>query len=273
MGDMHYIDEGQGKPVVMVHGNPDWSFSYRHLVKKLSSNYRCVAADHIGFGLSDKPINWSYLPKDHAENFGKLIDNLQLDDITLIVNDWGGPIGLSYAIAHPERVKNIVILNTWLWSTNDDWYYQVFSRFTGGPIGRFLIKNFNFFARTIVKSAYADKLRLTDDIHRHYLKPLENPRERKGNWVFPRQIIASGEWLGEQWSKIDTIQDKPALILWGMKDIAFREKELKRWTGTLTNCELHRFDDAGHYPHEEKSGHVCRILEDFLGKQPPASQA
>lgn len=104
MGKMHYIDEGRGPPIVMVHGNPTWSFLYRHLVKGLSKKYRCIAIDHIGFGLSDKPMEWSYLPEEHAKNLNVLIEKLDLKDITLIVQDWGGPIGLSYAISkHANR--------------------------------------------------------------------------------------------------------------------------------------------------------------------------
>jgi haloalkane dehalogenase len=116
MGRMHYVDEGDGEPIVMCHGNPTWSFLYRHLVKGLSPHYRCVAIDYIGFGLSDKPLTWSYLPHEQARNVETLIDRLGLKDITLVVQDWGGPIGLSYALRHPDNVKRLVIMNTWLWS-------------------------------------------------------------------------------------------------------------------------------------------------------------
>ena len=263
-GQMHYVDEGQGKPVVMIHGNPDWSFSYRHLIKALSKTNRCIAPDHIGFGLSDKPENFSYTPEDQAKNFEKFMESLNLSDITLVFNDWGGPIGLSYAIAHTEKVSKLVIINTWLWSTNNDWYYQMFSRFMGGAIGRWLIRKYNFFAKVVVRMAFGTKSRLTKEIHRHYLTPLQNPKERKGTNVFPRHIIASGKWLDSLWRQIGTIKDKPALILWGMKDIAFRKKELKRWTSTLTNFQLHTFADSGHYSHEERHEEAAKFIKDFI---------
>ena len=113
---LHYIDEGRGDPVVMVHGTPTWSFLYRHVVKGLSKNYRCIAPDHIGFGLSDKPQGWSYTIEAQAKNLQVLLDSLDLEDITLVVHDFGGPIGLSYAIENPEKVSRLVIMNTWLWS-------------------------------------------------------------------------------------------------------------------------------------------------------------
>jgi len=189
-GMMSYIDEGEGKPIVMVHGNPTWSFEFRSLIKHFSATHRCIAPDHIGFGLSDKPLDWDYLPQQHAEKFEKLMESLSLENITLVVGDWGGPIGLSYAIRYPEKIKNIVVTNTWMWSVKSDWYYQGFSRFMGGAIGRWLIRRYNFFANTIMKMAYGDKSKLIPQIRRHYLMPLAKSEERKGCWVFPKQILA-----------------------------------------------------------------------------------
>ena len=263
-GAMHYIDEGDGDPVVFVHGNPDWSFSYRKQIKALSGSHRCIAVDHIGFGLSDKPEHWSYLPKDHAQNFSEFMEDLDLHNVTLVVNDWGGPIGLSYAIAHPQRVKKVVLHNTWLWSVENDWYYRGFSGFAGGPIGKFLTTNWNFFAKVILKKAYAVKSRLTPAIHKHYLEPLAHKSSRKGNWVFPREIIGSSEWLSELWMKFPAISTKPTLILWGNKDIAFKAPQLDFWRSILSHAEVHTFDDAGHYPHEEKSDEVNAHLLAFL---------
>lgn len=264
MGRLHYIDEGSGDPIVMVHGNPTWSFLYRHLIKGLSKKYRCIASDHIGFGLSDKPEAWSYLPEDHANNLKIFIEKLDLRDITLIVQDWGGPIGLSYAISKPDNVKRIIIMNTWMWSVKGDPYYERFSSFMGGAVGRFLIRRFNFFVRVVMKKAMGDKSKLPESIHQHYFKPLENPVERKGCWTFPKQIIASSSWLGSLWLQKGKIKDKPALILWGMKDIAFREQELNRWAELFSDSKIIRFDNVGHFVQEEKGSELCLIIEDFM---------
>src|SRR5688572_6908616 len=113
-GQLHYLDEGSGEPIVMVHGTPAWSFLYRNLVKELSRNYRCIVPDHLGFGLSDKPKHWSYKPEAHAQNLKILINYLELKNITLVVHDFGGPIGLHYALEHPENIKRLVIINTWM---------------------------------------------------------------------------------------------------------------------------------------------------------------
>ncbi len=253
MGVMSYVDEGEGEPIVMVHGNPTWSFEFRALIKHFSTTHRCIAPDHIGFGLSDKPSDWEYLPQQHAENLEKLLEDLDLENITLVVNDWGGPIGLSYAIRHPGKIKNIIVTNTWLWSVKGDWYYQGFSRFMGGVIGRWLIRKYNFFANNIMKTAYGDTSKLTPEIHRQYLAPLAVPEERKGCWVFPQQIIDSSAWLGDLWSQREALEDKIGLIAWGMKDIAFREKELNRWVEVFPNAKVVRFPDGGHFVPDEKS--------------------
>jgi haloalkane dehalogenase len=266
MGKMHYIDEGRGEPIVMVHGNPTWSFLYRHLIKGLSTNYRCMAMDHIGFGLSDKPGDWSYYPEDHAKNLRVLIEKLELKGITLIVQDWGGPIGLSYAIDSPENVKRIIIMNTWMWSVKGDPYYERFSNFMGGPVGRFLIKRFNFFVRVVMKKAMGDPSKLPAPVHQHYFKALERPEERKGCWTFPKRIIGSSDWLDSLWSQKNKIKDKPALILWGMKDIAFREQELNTWANLFSNCLTIRYDDVGHFVQEEKGSELCQTIDDFLKK-------
>ena len=266
MGEMHYIDEGRGEPVVMVHGNPTWSFLYRHLIKGLSKDYRCIAMDHIGFGLSDKPWDSSYYPEDHAKNLEQLINKLDLKDVTLVVQDWGGPIGLSYAINSPENVKRLIIMNTWMWSVKGDPYYERFSKFMGGPVGRFLIRHFNFFVRVVMKKAMGNPAKLTRPIHQHYFKALDRPEERKGCWIFPKRIIGSSEWLESLWSQRDKIKDKPALILWGMKDIAFRERELNTWSSLFTDCRVIRYEDTGHFVQEEQGIGLCPVIEDFLRK-------
>lgn len=263
-GNLHYVDEGRGAPVVMVHGNPTWSYLYRHLVKQLRSEYRCVALDHLGFGLSDKPADWSYLPADHAANLTALIEDLELKDITLVVQDWGGPLGLAYAVAHPENVARLIIMNTWAWPVNRDWYYIAFSGFMGGPIGRLLIRRYNFFAKSVMRQAFGDRQKLTPAAHEQYLRALATPEERKGCYVFPRQIIAATPWLGQLWENMARLNGKPKLIVWGMKDIAFREKELQRWERAFPEVQSIRLRSVGHYVQEEAPDELAGAVVPFL---------
>ena len=263
---MHYIDKGEGDPIVFVHGNPSWSFEFRNLIKEFSGTNRCIAADFIGFGLSDKPVDWSYLPEEQAKIFELFLESLDLKNITLVVGDWGGPIGLSYAINHPDRVKNLVITNTWLWSTKSDWYYQMFSKFMGGPLGRWLIKKRNFFANTMVKQIFGDKSKLTPELHKHFLMPLDRPEERKGCWVFPKEIIGSSVWLESLWEKRELLKSKSILFAWGLKDVAFREKELNHWIKAFPEARVVRFEDAGHFVAEEQADELGKEMKVLLGE-------
>lgn len=260
MGTMSYLDEGTGDPFVMVHGNPSWSYEFRALIKHFSQNHRCIAPDHIGFGLSDKPQEWTYLPQQHAENLERLLESLNLNNITLIFDDWGGPIGMSYALKYPEKIKSIIVTNTWLWSVQADWYYRAFSGFMGGPIGRWLIRRYNFFAWSVVKVAYGDKRKLTPEVHRHFLQALPEG-QRKGSYVFPKQIIGASGWLAELWGQRARLAGKVKLIAWGMKDIAFREKELNTWVAAFPEAIVVRYADAGHFVSEEKPAELIADIE------------
>ncbi|MFO0506209.1 MAG: alpha/beta fold hydrolase, partial [Chryseotalea sp.] len=123
---LHYIDEGKGDVILFVHGTPSWSFDYRNIMLNLRNKYRCVAIDHIGFGLSDKPENYDYSTQNHCKTLEQFILEKQLNNITLVVHDFGGPIGLSFAINYPKLVKKLVILNSWLWSSAKDPHFIKF---------------------------------------------------------------------------------------------------------------------------------------------------
>lgn len=263
-GKMHYVDEGSGDPVVFVHGNPSWSFEFRHLIRAFAATNRCIAPDHIGFGLSDKPEDWTYLPRDHAMNLGMLLASLDLDRITLVVGDWGGPIGLSYALGHPERIRNIVITNTWLWPVDTDWHFKAFSWFMGGPVGRWLILRRNYFARRVLPSVFGNRLKLTGKIHRHYLMPLSTPGERNGCWIFPREIIGSTAWLRSLWERHSLLAGKNILIAWGMMDHSFRKKEMDRWVAAFPRARLVRFEYTGHFVPEESPEDLIREMRELI---------
>ena len=266
-GNMHYIDEGSGDPIVFVHGNPVWSFVYRNVISELRGSYRCIAPDHIGFGLSDKPSGWSCLPEDHARNLELLLESLDLQRVTIVVNDWGGPTGIAYALNHPGRVANLIISNTWLWSVESDWYYQAFSGFMGGPIGQWLTSEFNFFVRTFMPLVYGDRSKLTAKVHEQYIHPFDERDTRKGMWVFPGRIIGSSAWLDSLWARIGVLNGKGVLLAWGMKDIAFRENEMNTWKRAFPDASIIRFEDAGHYVAEEKPVELAAAIHRFVSDQ------
>ncbi|MEI7771850.1 MAG: alpha/beta fold hydrolase [Chloroflexales bacterium] len=264
VGRMHYVDEGSGQPILMVHGNPTWSFLYRHLITHLQPTYRCVAPDHIGFGLSDKPRGWTYHPADHARNLAQLVDRLDLRDLTLVMQDWGGPIGISYALQHLTNVRRLIILNTWCWPVNRDPYYIAFSSVMGGGIGRFLIQRYNYFAGGMMRQWFGDSAKLTPHIHQHYLRPLARPEDRTGCMVFPKEIVGATPWLDSLWRQRSALQHLPTLIAWGMRDIAFRRQELKQWEALFPKAEVIRLTSAGHFVQEEAPQQLNDAVARFL---------
>jgi haloalkane dehalogenase len=265
-GQMHYVDEGQGRPLVLVHGTPTWSFLYRHLIRGLSPHFRVIAPDHIGFGRSDKPEDWSYRPADHARNLEALIEHLDLHDLTLVVHDFGGPIGLSYALNHPENVRSVVIFNTFLWSLKGDPAFETPNRLFNNPFGRFLYKRMNFSPAVIVRMAWGDKKTLTPAIHRHYTGAFPAPVQRQGTWTFMRELLGSSEWYDSLWARRDQIRDKPALLLWGMQDFAFKEKELVRLAGVFEHPQVVRLPEVGHFVPDEAGLRVLPVIRAFVGQ-------
>ena len=262
---MHFVDEGEGEPIVFVHGNPAWSFEFRHAIRELSSELRCVAPDHIGFGLSSRSsTREDHHPESHARRFAALLDHLDLRDITLFMNDWGGPIGLDYARRYPERVKRLVIGNTWCWPVRDEFHYIWFSLFMSSWIGQYLLKRHNFFVNTVMPMAVGDRSVLTPEIMAHYRNALPTPDARIAMATFPGHIVGASDWLRSVWDDRAAFTDKPALLLWGLKDIAFRRKELERWKSVLPNFELHEFEDCGHFLAEEAPDRVVSALRTFM---------
>jgi haloalkane dehalogenase len=263
-GQMHYVDEGQGQPVVMVHGTPTWSFLYRALIKDLSAEHRVIAPDHIGFGLSAKPEGWSYRPQDHARNLETLIEQLGLKDIVLVVHDFGGPIGLSYALDHAENISALVIFNTFMWSLKGDPAFERPAQLFNNGIGRWLYLRQNFSANMMVRSAWGKRRPLTREIHHQYTQALPNAQSRLGTWRFMQSLLGESAWYESLWDRRDCIADKPALILWGRQDIAFKEKELARWKAFFPQAKALAYPQVGHFVPDEAGQESAEEIHAFL---------
>lgn len=193
---MHYVDEGSGRPIVFVHGNPTWSFEFRHLIVGLRSEFRCIAADHVGFGLSSRSNRREdHHPAAHAERFSELMVNLDLQDVTLFMSDWGGPLGLEFARRHPERVRRIVIANTWCWPVSRDFHFIQFSCAMRSWLGQLLIKKFNFFVTKVMPKAVGNREILTGAVMDHYRKA-QPKGGREACAALPGHIVGASRFLG-----------------------------------------------------------------------------
>ena len=265
---MHFVDEGAGEPIVFVHGNPSWSFEFRHLIEGLRGDFRCIAPDHIGFGLSSHSSNdEDRRPQAHADAFASLLDHLDLRDVTLYLTDWGGPIGLDYARTHPDRVKRIVIANTWCWPVSRDPHFVMFSFMMASWIGRYLIKRRNFFVNKVVPMAVGRKDVLTPQVMEHYRNAQPTPDSRSASAALPGAIVGETGWLSSIWADREAFTRLPALVLWGMQDIAFRRKEFDRWKTELADFELHEFEDCGHFLAVENPEEVLPVLSSFMKRK------
>ena len=262
---MHFVDEGAGEPLVFVHGNPAWSFEFRHLVEGLRSEFRCIAPDHVGFGLSSRSDRREdHHPESHAHRFAAFVDHLDLRDVTLFMTDWGGPIGLDFARRQPDRVKRLVVANTWCWPVADDFHFKLFSYLMSSWFAQYLIKRHNVFVRRLMPQSAGDRNVLTPEIMAHYRNAQPSPRARAASAALPACIVKADDWLGSIWRDRAAFTDKPALVLWGFEDMAFRRKELERWTSELSDFELHEFEDCGHFLAEEAPDEVLAALRAFL---------
>ena len=263
-GRMHYVDEGAGTPIVFVHGTPTWSFLYRRLIAQLGSRHRVIAVDNLGFGLSEKPARAPYEPRDHARRLASLLDSLDVSGATFVVHDFGGPIGLSVALGMPERVRRLVLFNTWMWSLEDDPQIVRGARLASTWFGRLLYRQLNFPVRALMPTAMHDRSILTPEIQRHYAAPLGTPDERMGAWACARALLGAGAWFDELWAERERLRDKPMLLLWGMKDPAFGPRYLERWRTEFTGAEVHAFDSSGHFVPEEVAPDIQPLIERFV---------
>ena len=262
-GKIHYVDEGEGEVLLFVHGTPTWSFLYRDLIKNLSKTHRCIAIDHLGFGLSDKPTDFQGRPEDHAANLKDLIEHLDLKHINLVVHDFGGPIGLSYAVNHPENIKRVVLFNSWLWETKDDAQVVKIDKLINSWMGKMLYLNFNFSPKVLLKQGFYDKKKLTKDIHQQYIKPFPGKDTRYGLLRVGKSLMGSSDWYASLWSKVDLLKNIPFLIIWGTNDTFFKAKDLDKWSDKLAQAEVHQLE-AGHFVMEEQREPCLKLIKEFL---------
>ncbi|MEO7156387.1 MAG: alpha/beta fold hydrolase [Vicinamibacterales bacterium] len=264
-GRMSYVDEGEGETVLLIHGTPTWSFEYRHIIGAFSNRFRCIAPDHLGFGRSSRPGAFAYTPEAHAAALHEFVECLALDRITLVVHDFGGPIGLPLALERNSRVSRVIMMNTWAWPLDDDPQMARGARLIGGAFGRFLYRYANASLKLIMPSAYGNRKKLTPEIHARYLEVFEDRDARVlVLHALAKSLLASRAHFQSLLDRIDALDHLPVLIVWGMKDSAFKPYQLARWRSLLPNATVVEIPRAGHWPHEEEPALVIAAMERFL---------
>ncbi|NVN51966.1 alpha/beta fold hydrolase [Mycolicibacterium hippocampi] len=242
---VHYVDEGSGPTLLFLHGNPTWSFDYSKVIESLRAEFRCIAVDYPGFGLSSAAPGYRYLPTEHAEVIDRFVEALELSGVTLVGHDWGGPIGLAMVQRRPEAFDKLVLTNTWAWPVGDP-VVQTMSHVMGSPVGRLLIRQLNLFVNVMIPVGHR-LTKPTSEQMDHYKKALDSPSRREASAVFPREITASRAFLADIESGLNAIAALPTLIIWGDADFAFGQNELERWENAFTDHETVIVKGAGHF--------------------------
>lgn len=270
----HYLDEGNGAPVVMVHGNPSWSFYYRNLVLALRDRYRCIVPDHIGCGFSDKPDDDRYdytLPR-RVDDLERLLDHLELtEEITLVVHDWGGMIGMAYAVRHPERIKRLVILNTGAFLLPSEKPFPLGLRICRETwMGTLLVRGANAFSRGAAMVGCKQNP-MPSELRKLYQLPYDSWKNRIATLRFVQDIpLVPGdrnyELISQVAEGINQFNTLPMLIIWGEKDFVFDCHFLKEWKRRFPEAEVHSYPDAGHYILEDMKDQALPLISDFLSR-------
>jgi len=269
---LHYVDEGRGEPVVMVHGNPTWSFYFRHLIKDLSRDHRVIAPDHIGCGLSEKPSldRYDFRLKQRISDFSYLMDRINPSrPVTMVVHDWGGMIAMAWAVRNVARISRIIVMNT-----------AAFPPPKGKeiPLRLKMIRNVpllakpgvlwgNLFCRGALYMAPARTL--PHQVQKGYLLPYQKPRHRLATLKFVQTIPLSRtdpdfHIVSDTAKRLHRLTEKPMLILWGKKDFVFDMDYFNHWRYLFPNAHFQLFESAGHYVMEDRKSEIVHEIRRFL---------
>ncbi len=267
---MHYVDEGHGEPVVLVHGDPTWGYMYREFIPELSKNHRCIVPDHMGMGKSEVPEHpYPYRLSHHIANLEKLLLSLELKDITLVLHDWGGPVGMGFAVRHPALIKRLVIMNTW-----------AFAKWPGGALPKLLQiirsdrgESFVLEKNGYVKRAFTGTVnypeKITTGVLNAYLAPFPNPGSRKAILCWTRDITITEEDpsfgdMAHIESRLPLFSGVPVLLIWGMRDPVLPPSVLNKWRGVYPNALVCEIEDASHFLQEDAPERVISAISRFI---------
>ncbi len=263
-GRIHYLDEGNGPPLLLCHGNPTWSFLYRNIVVALRDRFRCIAPDYLGFGLSDRPSGFGYKIDEHARVVGEFVDHLGLDGFLTMGQDWGGPISMAVAVERADRVRGVILGNTWFWPA-EELTMKIFSRVMSSPPLQYAILHRNFFVERLVPAG--TQHRPSAEVMEHYRAVQPTPDARKGVAEMPKQILAARPLLAGLAREVPAkLGAKPALLVWGMKDFAFRPGPMiPRMCTAFPDHVLVELPNAKHFIQEDAPEQIVAAIAERFG--------
>lgn len=258
---VHYLDEGEGPPILFLHGNPTWSFLFRGIIIRLRRRFRCIALDYPGFGLSEHPEDYDYTPREHAEVVLQLVRHLDLENLTIVGHEWGGPIGMKLALDETARLRALVMGNTWYWPA-DTWQLKTLSYVLSSAPAQHLIVERNSLVEHVLPLGVKHKL--APQVLDHYRDVLPTPLSRIGVAELPRQILSSSFWLSEIAHAVPRVLGNvPLLLAWGVHDLAFPMRLLDRFRQDFRAVKVRRLD-AKHFIPEDAPAEISEAVEGFL---------
>lgn len=263
-GWMSYVDEGEGRPIVFLHGSPLWSFCWRKLIRTFSRKYRCIAPDMLGFGLSDKPEKADYSPLAHSKRFADFMDRMELDDVTLVVHDYSGPFGLEWAMNHPERVREIVIFNTWLWSLKEDRVARHLYKLFGSKINRWYYGVLPAGPSFFLPVLFADRYRVPRFTREQYLMPFVRQKERQGPYTAAEDLLRYSTYFGKVGERMAELRHFPTMLLWGMEDLSLGEEALLEFQNGLPEARVIKLPRAARYAMDDAPIATEEAFRNFL---------
>ncbi|MEV0367324.1 alpha/beta fold hydrolase [Nocardia fusca] len=263
---VHYVDEGSGPTLLFLHGNPTWSFLWRDVIRALRDDFRCIALDYPGFGLSTAKPGYRYLPEEHADVVTGFVDALGLEGATLVGQDWGGMIGLAVVQRRPELFGRLVLANTWAWPVNGIFHFEVFGRVIGGFPSRFLVRRLNLLVNAFIPTGHR-KRKPTAAEMTHYRRALDTPGRRQASAVLPGRVLASQDFFAEVEAGLADIAHLPTLIVWGDADIAFRPQERERLEAAFPDHETVIVEGAGTYVESDAPKEFVAAMRDWVATQ------
>jgi len=253
-GEMAYVDQGSGTPVVLVHGTPSSSKEWRHVAADLSRDHRVLAPDHLGFGDSTRPADWRvYSFGGHTANLRAWIEKLALERFHLVVHDVGGPVALPLALEAPERLDSLTIVQSWLWDLGA-------GAMLDNPVMRWLYLSAGFSARAMVRLSWGRRKPLTRELHAEFTSQFPDRAARAGTWGFARSVAREGAMLEEHERHLSKLAAVPLLLVWGRADRVVPPDHLERWRKHFPDAQVLALDDVGHFPQIEAPEDVSAAL-------------
>ncbi len=271
---MHFVDEGGGEPLVLVHGDPSWAYLYRRFIPSLARRWRCVAPDHMGMGKSDAPPEpYPYRLRHHIDNLEALLLRLDLHNVTLVLHDWGGPVGLGVAVRHPQRIKRLVLMNTWAFAS---WPGAPFPRLVElirSTRGEKFVLEKNGYVEPALLGTTAHPENLTATVMAAYRAPFPTPESRRALLCWSRDIPTGPD--DPSYADLQRIEQAlpqfaaiPVLLIWGMQDPVLTEPVLRMWQRLYPHATTHELEDASHFLQEDAPERIVGWIEQFLVAHP-----